>query len=772
MIKLIKKFQKDNKGASLLTVIITVTFLAILGAMLIGVALVNYQMKRMDLRSKKDFYTVETAVDDIYNGIGKEMTQVIANAYETALQNNNSSGFTSEEAAYASLCQEMVLGFQEAYGPSYAIGGSEFNSSLMSILNTYLVPPADGSASVEYIKNVEIGAENKYIALRGMVVNYSNSTLDTTSSITTDMVILAPTIRMFDKHDYVWDYALIGNQGIYVKDANPLALTPTFVNGNIFGGSSESDAYKVTYGQKDVYGGINVLDTSLYVEGETIISGADFNIKGAQVTLLDVVATNVWAGNMNVTGNESNVFVNGNMYLNNDLEINGNNGTITLRGKYYGYSDNSVTKESEKLGKEHAKSSSILVNGRKNKLDLNGLEFLLISGRSYMDFAGHGSENSGEYGTGEALALRTNQFIYLVPTEYLQFANPEKYTYFNTIMNGNKVTQFLSDNALPEDWFGWKYLNQSQPVKQEIVEVSGDKFVYFFLNFKSPVDERKYVNEILTSDANNPQAYELKKRMQERSSTMLKELMIGVGSDKCNIYSNFQVMEYDSSHKLQASTNSRSSFINTYSYAKALNSRYSYLMDTLDPKMDIALDQEIGDSGLPDADLPLSSFMETNPSTNGLSKITKNYSSNGSAIFDCYKKTITRNGYGYDVILSNEDLSFDGNLTNFKGVIFTTGNLSIKNCNIEGLVISNKTLTVDSSKISASRELLMTLIEAESLEIDELGIEITDDAHASYFVHYLKDPRYNGSFPYGKDAIGNDFTQFIIYENWKKGDVR
>lgn len=772
MKQILKKFSKDNRGVSLITVIITVTFLAVLGTMLIGAALVNFKMKQMDQRSKKDFYTAETALDDVYNGLGKDITTAIAASYEKAMMQSNAQGFISEEAALAYLRSEFVSKFQNLYDSGHPIGTAEFKASLLTALNEYIVTPATGIASVEDVASVEVGAENAYVALRGVVVNYDNSTLDTTSTITTDIVLTVPTLRFFDSHDYIWDYALIGNKGIFVKDGS----IGTNLNGNVYGGSSTDSSYRTEYGQKDVYGGINVKDTRLTIRGETIISGADFNINSAQLSisgLSGAAAANLWTGNLNVAGNGSTVDANGSLFLNNDLEINGTNAQVTLGGNYYGYSNNSVTKESQALGKEHAQSSSILVNGRNNTLNLEALDLLLISGRSYLDFTGHG--NSGEYGTGEAISLRTSQFIYMVPTEFLEYANPETAENVGSAV----VKQFTAADMQPAEWFGWQYLNQTEPVRQEVMEVSGKQFVYFFLNFRSPTDERDYVNAILNATPADTQAYALKYKMQERIGVLLQDSMIlRDGAVNCNVYSNFGVMQYTEGSgstvgSIQAVDSGSSGIVNANLYAAALNNRYSYLLDTLDPKPEVALDQNVGTSpNAGQADLPLSGFVFLDPNTAGYNDLTYNFSSNGSGIPDCYKGVISRNGYSYDVILSKEDLSFNGNLLDFHGVILTTGNISMRNCAVDGLVMAKGTVTLQDTQISANRELLLSIIEAESLEINNAGYLPSDEECAQYFIHYLKDPRYNGSFPYGKDSVGADYTQFITYENWKKGDVR
>lgn len=793
------KIKTNNRGASLITVIITVSLLAILGTMLAGAALVNYQMKQLDQRGKKDFYTAETALDDVYNGLGKNVTIVIADSYNTALTMNNSGGtsggsaFPSEEEAFKYLKKEFVKQFQSYYSigvpgnphdTTNPINSDANKETLRTALNGYIVAPTGGTASVESIGDIEVEANNNFITLKEVVVTYENTQMDMVSSVTTDIVLSVPTLRFFDNHDYFWDYAVIGNQGVYVRSANTGVADTTTVRGNVFGGIGTPDSTtSALYGQKEVLGGLNVYEATLNLYGETVISAGDVNLRSAQLNLAGLTTdkkANLWTGTINLAANGNNpnrLTAYGNLFLNNDLEINSYNSTVTLGGNYYGYNNNYVTKESEANNKDHAKSSSILVNGRKNVLDMKDLDLLLIAGRAYMDFDTADIQNDGgekEYGTGEALALRTSQLIYMVPTEFLPYANPEKKR-----PDMVSITDFDESEMRRDEWFGSDYLHPSQPVNQQVITVGGEDFVYYFLNFKSDADRNAYVNKIINAsatatDSKELQAYELKCKIEERAGVLLNsDLVINAGSENCSVYSNFAVMEYDStSGTLQAATSGVNNLIQTNVYAQALTSRYAYIVDTLDPKSDVPLDTVIApDAHTGAANLPLSKFVKINSDTDYVDLITQFQNCGTDGILGgtgCYRKTV--GGTTYDVMITKNDIEMSGQT--FNGVILTLGDVTLTNCTVNGIVMAAGEVTLKSSEINANREIVQSIVEAESQEIDALGIAQTDVDHKTYFVHYLEDPRYNGAFAYGKDSIGTDYTQFITYENWKKGDVR
>ena len=59
-----RKRMKDNRGFSLITVILAVAFIAILGLLVLYLALQNFRMKATDIKGKDSFYTAEQALEE------------------------------------------------------------------------------------------------------------------------------------------------------------------------------------------------------------------------------------------------------------------------------------------------------------------------------------------------------------------------------------------------------------------------------------------------------------------------------------------------------------------------------------------------------------------------------------------------------------------------------------------------------------------------------------------------------------------------------------
>lgn len=72
MIDMIKrKLKKSNDhGSSFVLVIVATTFMCILASALLMGALMTYKLKYYKLNSLNNFYEVETALDEIYAGVG------------------------------------------------------------------------------------------------------------------------------------------------------------------------------------------------------------------------------------------------------------------------------------------------------------------------------------------------------------------------------------------------------------------------------------------------------------------------------------------------------------------------------------------------------------------------------------------------------------------------------------------------------------------------------------------------------------------------------
>ena len=82
MMKRIKTIKKlNNKGSSLMFVLIAIAFVSILTAVIISAATTNYRLKVMNNRTQKTFYNAEVAVEEVYAGFGKTTCDSLEECY-------------------------------------------------------------------------------------------------------------------------------------------------------------------------------------------------------------------------------------------------------------------------------------------------------------------------------------------------------------------------------------------------------------------------------------------------------------------------------------------------------------------------------------------------------------------------------------------------------------------------------------------------------------------------------------------------------------------
>ena len=81
--------EKQTQGFSLITVIIAVSFIGILGMLMLYIAVANFQMKTVDLKGKDSFYTAEQALEEIRAGLIQEAGNALSKAYIQVLETYN-----------------------------------------------------------------------------------------------------------------------------------------------------------------------------------------------------------------------------------------------------------------------------------------------------------------------------------------------------------------------------------------------------------------------------------------------------------------------------------------------------------------------------------------------------------------------------------------------------------------------------------------------------------------------------------------------------------
>lgn len=533
-----------DKGSTLITVIVAIAFVTILTTIILGSSLMNFRMKAIDRRTKDDFYYAEKALNDIYTGIGQETALVAGQEYDNAFKNVG----TVVGGVDYSMSEEAEKVFKKKFIEKAAaqIKASDLDG-MKTLFQSYIVPVTGitctvdkiGSISYELYDGTTATADTaERIRIKDVQVK-SKDSRDFVAVISTDIIIETPTMDFLSASVDVTDYSIIANKGLYINgDAT--------INGNVYAGLHAKNSVEVgdgagtverisvgtkkmlnddAYGAEKLYGGINIKGkasggSDVKINGNYITSKGDINLSGTMPKLTvgnaavagvsDANLPNVYFDTIRTVDGatldktEDVLNLNANIYALNDLELNADNSKVTITGNYYGYNDKTLPDPSKKepgemsfsfdSGHDDADSSAIIINGSHSTLDMSKIRSLVLMGRAYVDFSKGansgqsigGSEVSNVAATAEAVALKTNQQLYLVPTDLLMSPNPVLEDEYGT---GFELAETKDEYGMTikkiEKWFGYDFIDTTNIFKTYKVTMTGGSPVvyYAYLNF-------------------------------------------------------------------------------------------------------------------------------------------------------------------------------------------------------------------------------------------------------------------------------------------------
>ena len=817
LVKLTNKRRKklNNDGSTLITVLVAVSFLVILASIIITVSSANVRMKQIEYAMKQNFYVDEIGLDDIYNGIGRDVSVALSKAYSQTLIDANTTGkYPTQKAAYIAFAGIFKNGLIDLFGDV----GDGASATTLAKLNGYIsrsetgeVLQVESYGGVTIETDPETGADMWRYILKDVKVKYVKDDMYE-SVITTDIVIDVPYINFFQDFSQLLDYSLIGNEGIYFNGAGAI------VEGNVYAGIDSADhnaAYAGYMYDTGLYDGVNFNKSVVkFVDSSYIISKGDFNICESSVTieskLSDVTKeaqSNLWAENIRTVenGRSSTLFggtaltpsvlkATANIFVADDLELNARNSSVSLVGNYYGYNYNNsgsamyTTFENrnikdkyllgDKMQAANTTSSAIVVNAANSTLDLSKLHTLMVAGVAYVDikdgekaYAGLATGEAQEFRTGESIAMRYNQFMYLAPTEILTgVSNPQ----LNGSTNLDEVCPAVGNLKL-EGWFGRTYLEADKPIIPVVYQDNGKSYTYYYLNIIEG-QEIQYVKDIMEATdpgeegaAADKQKWYLKQEITERAqmSGISSHITIGSGSESSvKIYTTGLLTDTgEASKTLQKNVISLESMA---ARSTSLQKHYAQLYVNLEPNK--ATDVE--EAKRMSKDYPLANFLDLSKLKSG--KLPNSMSGRevpgvkGARVWivdEGISPTLDISGEALKgIVLCNGDLTITGNGGSFEGLIVATGKITVK---------GNVTIQADRGVVQAVLESEQrSVIETEKDKLDEIKLN-------QYASHYFLNTVLVGLVNLEEDDIidmdkrvtSTEYTDYIYYDNWRRGDI-
>lgn len=279
--------HNDDHGSSFVLVIVATTFMCILASAILMGAMMTYKLKFYKLNSLNNFYEVETALDEMYAGVGAATNEHLYSAYTTTaelvvvydtkaqayttLDNKSANelfkklfmtGFVAD-TNYKSL-KNVTDTLQSFISNEYDAvdnpDGVRLDTSNMKLIYT----DVNNKTTTQYYKNnggikteKQSGYENdkvqsvtfKNVCVKRSV-NLQGSTAGTyEQSITTDIVLTEPEYNVsFDtssvSNNTLYEYAILADMGVEVGEDNDSRTTDAQVKGNIY---AASDYYNKDY---------------------------------------------------------------------------------------------------------------------------------------------------------------------------------------------------------------------------------------------------------------------------------------------------------------------------------------------------------------------------------------------------------------------------------------------------------------------------------------------------------------------------------------------
>ncbi len=476
MISFWNRLKHNNKGSSLVIAIIAVSFVAILGTVILSSTMANYQMKVMNYQSKKTFYSAETALEEIYSGLANECYSQLESAYIASVTELVSNDKAIDNAkANENMRIRYLTGVKNKL--DMANGGIDTSDdtyskeNLIKYFESFITKTIDTSpekyAYVDSIGKVEVSGAQ--IIINDVIVVYQSLQDDYYSNVAVDMVIGYPDIvfNFIDNRNHLntyLDYCLIGMKGVAVGNASN--QSDATVTGGIYAG----DANPIVS-----LNGLTVNNSSkLTLDDGLLVSAGNVTVDGT----MNIIGSKLWCVNYNVnTASQIDSDSGSTFYVADDLNLSGNNSYVNLAGSYYGFG------WSQNAGDTGSHSSAIVINGEKNTIDISTLSKIIIAGRAYINV-------SDGYMTADSLGLKELQEIYLVPTRYMINTNP-------CIPTDDKDDAVNTDALLDEkSFFAADLLDASNPV---VRKDDGSTARYFYLNFKDNASRVAYVKRVLDS---------------------------------------------------------------------------------------------------------------------------------------------------------------------------------------------------------------------------------------------------------------------------------
>lgn len=715
-----KKFLKNNKGASLILVIGCVALLSVIGSMLLLVTANNREMKALEKKIQDTFYQAESGSDELLVALEVEAEKALSNAFSDMMVYFSALSEEERETRIADYFEEALKAALTKADAAESLMGVAFSDGASAVVDVEI--PSDGVVTEAADPTKK---QTNLIRMTGVTIKYTDGD-GNASTITTDITvqsgipdIQAGLVAAGATADYT-DFALISNGNVNMhKSAG--SIVSAKVNGNLY-----------TAGDIDV----NVEANLELSNAEKVLVKKDIKVAEGKVTIDNSgkisSGQGVWANGLTVL-KEGVLEGISNFYIADDLTVEESSGKVTLGGtgtEYIGFSGNTVTDET----KVFDGNSAITINDAKDiTIDLSGLTNLVLDGMSYIYDKKWAGSSGSPIMQGESLAYKDMQVMYLAPAQIIGTSNPVLTSQFTgmpvlSMAEGSRDFEYHYDSNDSSKVLDLKpYLNETNPfIRRDVILDGGaTSFTYLYLNFKGKTEARNYINAYLSTELGD----DIKSRISSIGTSEIKLAQ--------NNYSSGVLMEYSGGTLTFENMTGDINGFQTQS-AFTANNRQEALFTSFRFNSSTVYPDWTAVDVLASAVLSENAVTEIQNATSSLSG--DDYSAYGG------DKTLSGGVYNGFVVV-NGDLVLDG--VEITGIVLVNGDVTFRGAtgSVEGLVIATGQVNLDG----------VTSLTANKAKVEEL----LEDANIAKFFRTTS----SGS---GAEAFLSTEAVDVKFDNWQR----
>lgn len=433
---MIKKTLNNKKGSTLIMVLMSLSVLSILGTAILSASVMNFKMKKIDMKSKQSFYLAESGLEEAY--------VVIEGVVETAIDEGNKKvnkklkkeldKYTMDDGSIeydGNLKNDMQKWFEDEYK-------DYINNNLIKSLynNSYYEQTSIKVDEFKFNKD----KEEFYLTLES-----ENNENEIKKEIKVKLAILVPNqgssyVKKKTEtltENVLWTKALLADKDIIIKgegikdiqhiqDIKERELYKEEIDKLQYEVEVKGDVYAYGTGgsDKENIGGIIVGDSKnsarIKLDGK-LTTNRYIQTKGNNSIINITNNGEVFCNSLIIPKENTGsiIDITGDVNTYDDIELNGKDSNIYIDGSYYGFNDGSNETE-------HYESSGIVINNDSIGSDDSTIEITgkgkgkwyapqykgtFIAGTSYIELGDDPIEKK-YYQTGESVSVKGNYKAY------------------------------------------------------------------------------------------------------------------------------------------------------------------------------------------------------------------------------------------------------------------------------------------------------------------------------------------------------------------------